>query len=70
MIKLVFNTRNPKENSYDLARKAYLIVSYDDNSMKFGIDELRGKLFPRVDCEYPCNTCLPSNRKHCTTCLN
>lgn len=71
IVQVYFETQNP-ENNRNINSTSYNITVYDSpdtSSAGFRIDELKGKLFPLIGCEYPCKTCRPSDRSFCTSCL-
>lgn len=68
ILELVFRVQNPKDNQF-IGDSAFKIIIYDSETMDFGVDKLFDTLYPNIDCEYPCNTCSPSDRKYCLTCL-
>lgn len=67
-IELNFKIKNPDDNE-NIKKNAYQISIYDDENIKYGIDELKDYLMPMLGCEYPCRECLPSDPYHCTACL-
>ena len=69
-IKLLFMIKNAEANSVDIRSEAFGITIYDDASEVYGMDELvDSKLYPSVDCEWPCASCQPTDRAFCTKCL-
>ena len=45
-------------------------MTYDDPNMLFRIDKLPDSklLYPTLDCDFPCKSCLATNRKNCQSC--
>jgi len=42
-------------------------MTYADEARKFIIDKTE-KIKPVIECDYPCKSCLDSNRGHCLSC--
>jgi hypothetical protein len=60
------NVKNPSTNK-NLG--SYTISTYADKLQTFIVDQLEGnKMFPRINCDYPCATCSESDRAFCTSC--
>lgn len=58
--------RNPRDNR---VLNGFTIKTYDDASQAYKIDQLGDNLLkPMTDCNYPCKSCLGSNRDYCLEC--
>lgn len=67
-IELGFKTVNPVDNQ-GITNSSYVISIYDDTDLLYGIDQLIDVLYPQLGCQYPCKSCLPSDKAFCTECL-
>jgi hypothetical protein len=57
---------NPRDNRIV---GSFSLFTFDDPDQKFAIDKIpEGYLFPKFDCNYPCRSCLGSDRDYCITC--
>jgi hypothetical protein len=52
-----FKTQNPEDNQ-GITEESYIINTYDDSDILYGIDILQNSLYPSIGCEYPCKECL------------
>ena len=67
VVIILENVVNPAHNKEDLP--GFSIFTYGDYDQKWRIDILPSdELKPSLKCDYPCRTCLESDRKHCTSC--
>jgi len=57
---------NPRDNR---VVGSFSLFTFDDADQKFAIDRLpEGLLIPKLDCNYPCRSCLGSDPNYCLTC--
>ena len=60
----VNNPKNNKERG-----RGFLINTYDDKDRTYRMDYIPANVVvPILDCDYPCRTCLASDRSFCQTC--
>ena len=60
----VNNPKNNKEKG-----RGFLINTYADSSRTYRVDYLPANyMVPILECDYPCRTCLASDRSFCQTC--
>ena len=58
---------NPKNNKE--VGRGFLINTYDDPNKTYRVDYLpANSIVPILECNYPCRTCLASDRGFCQTC--
>ncbi len=57
---------NPVTNQYN---EGFLIETFDDNDMEYRVDIIGDiALVPQLECDYPCKTCLSTDRTNCQSC--
>ena len=64
LLEGVVNPKNNKEKG-----SGFLLTTYTSEKLIYRIDQIPSqKLVPTLQCQYPCKTCLESDKTNCLSC--